>query len=245
MTVSITVAVIAPSLLNTNGDAENAQVLARRARWGGAEAVVVPVEHPDDLPPDPDAIVIGSGSDADLEAARDLLLAIHDELRVAATRGVPILAVGTGLELLSWGIEHDDNTVTEGLGLVAGRAVANTARVSDDIVVASPRFGRLVGFENHARAYVGAEGSPLGRVAYGVGNGRDSSQEGVVMGEVIGTHLHGPLLAKNPAMADHLLASMFTRLGAGYVAGERAVEADKHAARARAAILERLGQTAD
>jgi CobQ-like glutamine amidotransferase family enzyme len=46
----------------------------------------------------------------------------------------------------------------------------------------------------------------------GTGNGtRDHSgrrTEGVLTDRVIGTYLHGPVLARNPAMADHLLTAI-------------------------------------
>ena len=212
--MTLTIAALLPGLQNTNGDAENAAVLARRAEWAGLDARVVRVDSRDDLPERVDAIVLGSGSDASLGASRDILLTMHDELRAWGTEGVPILAVGTGWELLSWGVEQADGSSIEGLGILPGRAVPRSGRVTGDLVVASPRFGLLVGFENHARDYLGSEGSPVGRVRAGSGNGRDSGQEGVVMGAVIGTHLHGPVLAKNPAFADHLLGIMAERAGA-------------------------------
>jgi len=235
--MTLTIVALLPGLQNTNGDAENAAVLARRAEWAGLAARVVAVDSRDDLPESVDAVVLGSGSDSSLEASRDALLTVHDELRVWATEGIPIFAVGTGWELLSWGIERADGSSIEGLGILPGRAVPRGARVTGDLVVASPRFGLLVGFENHARDYVGAEGSPLGRVRSGSGNGRDSSQEGVVMGAVIGTHLHGPVLAKNPALADQLLGIMAERSGLDYAPGERAALIDAYAAAARDAQL--------
>ena len=49
-----------------------------------------------------------------------------------------------------------------------------------------------------------AEGAvALGRVTAGVGNGDGS--EGAVRGHVVGTYMHGPVLARNPALADLLL----------------------------------------
>ncbi len=224
--MTLTIAALLPGLQNTNGDAENAAVLARRAEWAGLGARVVGVDTRDELPERVDAVVLGSGSDSSLEASRDVLLTMHDELRTWGTEGVPILAVGTGWELLSWGIERPDGSSVEGLGILPGRAVPRAARVTGDLIVASPRFGLLVGFENHARDYVGAEGSPIGRVRAGGGNGRDSGQEGVVMGAVIGTHLHGPVLAKNPAFADHLLGIMAERAGLAYSPGDRAAVVD-------------------
>ena len=49
---------------------------------------------------------------------------------------------------------------------------------------------------------------PLGRVVVGAGNDTGDGSEGAVAGRVVGTYLHGPVLARNPALADHLLASV-------------------------------------
>jgi CobQ-like glutamine amidotransferase family enzyme len=78
----------------------------------------------------------------------------------------------------------------------------------------------LTGFENHGgqtalatdatgngtAAGAGRGTTPLARVRHGVGNGDGSGTEGAVRGRVIGTYLHGPVLARNPALADLLLA---------------------------------------
>lgn len=242
--MTLTIVSLLPTLQNTNGDAQNAAVLARRARWAGLDATVVGVEALGELPDRVDAVVLGSGSDASLEKSRAALLTMHDALRRWGTEGVPILAVGTGWELLSWGIERRDGSIIEGLGILPGRAVPRQGRVTGDLVVATPRLGTLVGFENHARDYVGAEGSPLGRVRAGQGNGRDSGQEGVVMGEVFGTHLHGPVLAKNPGFADHLLGIVASRTGVQYLPGEQSRVVDGYAAAARDAHLSAAGVAA-
>lgn len=239
MTTSLTIVSVLPELLGTNGDAANARVLNRRAEWAGFDAHVVEVRTVADLPPIVDAVVVGSGTDGELTTARDILATMTTEFRTWSTGGVPILAVGTGWELLSWGIEQADGPVIEGLGLVAGRAVPRTERVTDDLIVKT-KFGRLIGFENHARDYVGAEGSPLGRVLSGTGNG--AGFEGLVMGEFFGTHLHGPVLARNPQFADHLLEIMAARHGVAYHRGEAAAFADEMAQAARNQIAVRLGQ---
>ncbi|KFF60404.1 hypothetical protein JF66_04725 [Cryobacterium sp. MLB-32] len=233
---------VLPDLLNTNGDAANARVLAQRARWSGHEAEVVDVRTRADLPAFVDAVVIGSGSDSQLVPARDVLQSMVAELREWTTAGVPILAVGTGWELLSWGIELSTGVVIEGVGLVAGRAVPRAARATDDLVVTS-KYGRLVGFENHARDYVGAEGSPLGRVVSGTGNG--AGTEGVVMGDLIATHLHGPVLARNPDLADHLLRAALARHGVSYEPGSRTRPVDDMARAIRNQIADRLSLASD
>ena len=68
---------------------------------------------------------------------------------------------------------------------------------------------RLTGFENHMGATVlGPDASALGRVTRGVGNGADGEEkvDGVVQGSVIATYMHGPALARNPQLADLLIA---------------------------------------
>src|SRR6185295_4384887 len=65
---------------------------------------------------------------------------------------------------------------------------------------------QLVGFENHGgRTYLGPGAKPLARVVTGFGNNGADGFEGAVHGNVYGTYLHGSLLPKNPAFADHLI----------------------------------------
>ena len=69
----------------------------------------------------------------------------------------------------------------------------------------------VVGFENHGgRTCINAH-TPFGRVIYGSGNNGKSGYEGVVYKNVIGTYLHGPLLPKNPQIADWLIQRALER----------------------------------
>jgi hypothetical protein len=68
---------------------------------------------------------------------------------------------------------------------------------------------RLTGFENHRGGTVlGPEASPLARVVTGAGNRDGDGYDGAVQGSVIATYLHGPCLARNPELADHLLSQV-------------------------------------
>ena len=51
----------------------------------------------------------------------------------------------------------------------------------------------------------GSDAKPLATVEIGVGNAGDGT-EGAVQGNVIGTYPHGPVLARNPELADHVLS---------------------------------------
>jgi CobQ-like glutamine amidotransferase family enzyme len=233
-----------PELLDLNGDSRNALVLERRARWAGREVAV------DDIPvgsePEtrrPSIVVVGSGSESSLVPVLTALRSIESLLKSWVAAGVPVLAVGTGWELLSRGLELPDGTRLDGLGVFSGWSVPSP-RVSDDIVV-DTTFGRLVGFENHAREYHAEAGArALGTVAYGVGNSviEPDAVEGEIAGSAIGTHLHGPVLAKNPALADHLLT--IATDGEYSAINPQAQRADRSAQFARDAILAKLGLSA-
>jgi len=72
-----------------------------------------------------------------------------------------------------------------------------------------PGLPLLTGFENHGgRTSLLPDGATvaLGTVSAGVGNGGGDGSEGAVRGHVVGTYLHGPVLARNPALADLLLS---------------------------------------
>jgi CobQ-like glutamine amidotransferase family enzyme len=240
----ITILSLFPELLDINGDAHNALVLAQRARWAGWKAEVETVSVGEtSAPAAPSVIVIGSGAEASLVPVLTALRSIEATLRGWVDAGIPLLAVGTGWELLSRGLELPDGTSLEGLSIFSGWSVPR-ARVSDDIVVDSP-FGRLVGFENHAREYRSGEGAvALGTVVYGVGNSSlgPHAAEGEIAGSAIGTHLHGPVLAKNPTLADHLLV---TATDGQYIPGNALAErADLSARFARESILDALGISA-
>jgi CobQ-like glutamine amidotransferase family enzyme len=230
-----------PERLDVNGDAQNALVLAQRARWAGLEVEMVAVASGDRIPSErPIAIVVGSSVDSELRELRGDLADYASALSDWVAAGVPLLAVGTGFELLSHGIQlgtvESPGEFIEGLGIFPGRAVPLAARAIDDLVV-DAREGRLVGFENHSRGFlVPADAPTLGSVVRGTGN--DSSSEGARLGSAMGTHLHGPVLAKNPVLADAMLRAS---LGDSYQADSATtLQADGYATEARRKILARL-----
>ena len=80
--------------------------------------------------------------------------------------------------------------------------------------VDTPEAGRLVGYENHSgMTELGPGVAPLGRTQTGRGNNGVDRTEGAVRDNVIGTYLHGPVLAKSPRFADNLLRRALRRRG--------------------------------
>lgn len=193
-----------PDHLDVNGDAQNALVLAQRLHWSGTDAEIV-----SDPARRPDLIVVGSGVDVDLAPLAERLRPLRDRLHEWVDAGVGLLAIGTGFELLSVRVADHD-----GIGIFDGVADPLASRATDDLVV-DTALGRLVGFENHARGWSpGAGAETLGTVVAGHGN--DGRTEGARRGSAWGTHLHGPVLAKNPLLADAILRAAV----AGYTADD-------------------------
>lgn len=238
MTSTLRIAVLAPRALDSNGDAANGRVLAARARWAGLNAEVVALETADDFSVRPDVVVVGTGADEDLPGVLDLLRGVRGALVGWVSEETEIVAVGAGWELLAESFETSSGAV-EGLGLFPGRAI-RAARATDDLVVRSAD-GVLVGFENHVRRFTGiAPEHALGAVLHGTGDGAGS--EGYRHGTLLGTHLHGPVLAKNPVLADAVLTRVAERLGAAYSTTDpRIRQADETARAAREVIAKRLG----
>jgi lipid II isoglutaminyl synthase (glutamine-hydrolysing) len=209
---SITVALVYPELLGTYGDSGNATVLAQRLRWRGHEAEVLTVGTDDPVPATCELYVIGGGEDLPQALAADKLAADRP-LHRAVEGGAVVLAICAGLQILGESFVGVDGKPCQGLGLLDCRTVrSGSPRAIGEVVVRpAPEWTEsglpaLTGFENHAAVTeLGPGARPIGEVTAGVGN-KDGALEGAVAGRVWGTYLHGPVLARNPKLADLLLS---------------------------------------
>jgi hypothetical protein len=201
------VAVVYPDLLGTYGDGGNGMILARRAEWRGRDVELVQAASDARLP-DADMYCLGGGEDGpQVRAARTLI----DDGTLAArvADGAVVLAVCAGFQIVGRTFPGAAGDSHEGLGLLDIDTAKGTGPRAVGEVLVDPTgvegLPALTGFENHGGTTALAEGAvPLGRVTAGVGNGDGS--EGAVRGRVVGTYMHGPVLARNPALADLLLA---------------------------------------
>ena len=132
----------------------------------------------------------------------------------------PMLAVCGGYQLLGRGYRGRDGSFMPGASLLPHETVAGETRMIGDVLLEcelEPGVRLpLAGFENHAgRTLLDPGAEPLGRVVHGFGNDGTSGFEGCRLGNAIGTYLHGPLLPRNPWLADWLLARALAHAGAG------------------------------
>jgi lipid II isoglutaminyl synthase (glutamine-hydrolysing) len=201
-----------PEYLNIYADRGNIAVLARRAALRGHELQVQAIGLGDAVVPGAhDLFYVGGGQDREQALIAPDLAAKGEALREAVSRGAALLAVCGGYQLLGRGYRGRDGSFMPGAGLFPHETVAGTTRMIGDVLLECgllPGERRtLAGFENHAgRTLLDAGSEPLGRVVHGFGNDGESGFEGCRLERAIGTYLHGPLLPRNPWLADWLLA---------------------------------------
>lgn len=210
---SLRIAHLYPELLNLYGDSGNILVLRKRLEWRGVEPDVYEV-HVGDTPSlsGVDIVFIGGGSDREQRIVCDFLLGQKAELKAYVEDGGVLGAVCGGYQLLGESYLMGEERVP-GLELVDLYTDRGTPRIIGNIAIESPVSPQpIVGYENHGgRTHLGAGVKPLGRVLYGRGNDGASGYEGCRYRNVIGTYIHGPLLPKNPGVADYLLSRALER----------------------------------
>jgi CobQ-like glutamine amidotransferase family enzyme len=211
----IGIGLVYPELLGTYGDRGNAELLVWRAARHGLAAEVIAVPAGEPVPPWLDLYVLGGGEDAaQATAARLLRSAAGDGLRRAADQGRVVLAVCGAFQLLGRVYLDGQGREIPGLGLLDLETAAGTPRLVGEVVTMTREGELLTGFENHGgRSVLGPGLQPLGRVLHGGGNNGRDTTEGARQGAVVGTYLHGPVLARNPALADLLLRQALQRRG--------------------------------
>jgi CobQ-like glutamine amidotransferase family enzyme len=205
---AVRVGLVYPELLGTYGDRGNALVLVERCRRRGVAAELVVVPAGEAVPAGLDVYVLGGGEDDPQEAAAAGLRQGRAAIDRAVAHGAVVFAVCAGFQLCGTTYTTGGGRRVDGLGLLEATTEAGTPRCIGEVVsdaTATLGVGLLTGFENHAgRTRLGPETTPLGRVLVGAGNGV-GGVDGAVRDRVVGTYLHGPVLPRNPALADRLL----------------------------------------
>ena len=218
--LTLRVAHLYPRLMNVYGDRGNVMCLRHRCEARGIGFELTELGLRDRLDPSAfDLIFAGGAQDREQRGVVDDLLATKaDAVREAVEEGVALLAVcgayqlfgrfyreASGAELPGAGI-FDLHTEHPGEGV--RRCIGNI--VADWDAPGGPRT--IVGFENHGgRTRLGAGVRPLARVRSGFGNNGEDGTEGAVYRNAIGTYIHGSLLPKNPALADHVIGLALSR----------------------------------
>jgi CobQ-like glutamine amidotransferase family enzyme len=204
--VSLTIVDVYPGSMFPQGDGGNVRMLEHRARARGVdvETLAAPIGGP---LPDGDLYLLQGAEDEDQPVVARRI-AEEGTLARAAADGRVVVGIGAGYEILGRSFDPPEGMTTEGLGLLDVRTTLGEHVDNRVVTKPAPRLGlpALVGYEWHrGRTILGPEAEPLAELEVGVCNGGDPPTDGAVQGRVLGTYLHGPLLPRNPELADLLL----------------------------------------
>lgn len=196
--------------MNIYADRGNIAVLRRRLEWRGYQLSTTKVTIGEQLDPSRfDFYYIGGGQDCDQNLVAPDLVTKARALRQASEDGAVQLYVCGGIQLAGGGYQTNNGEWLDGIGVLDLETTAQQQRLTGDLVIETRITGdplTVVGYENHAgRTVLGGDTEALGTVICGHGNNGDDGLEGATLNRVVATYLHGPLLPKNPKLADLLL----------------------------------------
>ena len=205
--MKITIGHLYPDLLNLYGDRGNIQCMMKRCQWRGIEAETLEFKLEDEVDFSKlDIVLLGGGSDREQMIVCKRLQQIQKNFKDYVEDGGVVIAVCGGYQLLGDYYQTDEGRM-EGLHLVKLHTEQKPGRLISNIVLKSDLFDMpVVGFENHAgKTYLSDKLKPFGTVVSGFGNNGEDKTEGLLYKNTFCTYAHGPVLPKNPALADEIL----------------------------------------
>ncbi len=198
-----------PDLMSTYGDRGNVIVLQKRAELRGINTNVVSLTVGFDKKKleKVDLLFMGGAQDRQQEIVAKDLKEKSQQIRKMAEDDLPGLYICGAYQFLGNYYKDSDGTTIKGLEIldIHTENPGNNKRLIGNIAIKA--LGHtLVGFENHGgRTYLGSKVKPFGKVLVGYGNNGKDKTEGAIYKNCFGTYLHGPILPKNPELADLLI----------------------------------------
>lgn len=197
-------------LMDLYGDKGNAEVLRRRAEKRGIEVTldtctIGEEKNIDDY----DLFFLGGGADKEQNLIFSDLIQRKDSIQKAMDNKTAFLLICGGYQLFGQYYKDQDGNVVEGLKFFDYYTIAGDrdSRCIGNIAVETTMDGKTfkaVGFENHGGQTKNVS-TPFAKVLNGHGNETNSGYEGFMNDQVLATYMHGPLLPKNPDIADAIL----------------------------------------
>ena len=195
------------NLMDLYGDKGNIMVLKTRCEKRGIPCEITTCTIGDQVDIDDyDLFFLGGGADHEQSLIFEDLLKRKENILKAYENKTSFLLICGGYQLFgAYYLDQDGNKI-EGLNIFPyytessdrdHRCIGNIAL---EVSIDQETF-KAVGFENHGGQTKNVA-TPLGKVLYGHGNTFDGGYEGFVNEQVIATYMHGPLLPKNPRIAD-------------------------------------------
>ena len=204
-----------PDLMSLYGSYANVAVLRRTLEQMGNTVTVTAVQPGEEADiASADFLFMGAGTERAQKFALADFRRFGEAVKAAAEDGCPMLFAGTAMELLGKSITDEDGTLYEGIGLGGFAAVQGSRRFVEDVYGHTDLYSEaVVGFANKCSTITGVEMPLVAEVSLGYGNEGEKTPEGFRYKNVLGSHLTGPLLVKNPRMLDAVIAAIYARRG--------------------------------
>ena len=197
-------------LMDLYGDKGNAEVLRRRAEKRGIDVTLDTCTIGQERDIDAyDLFFLGGGADKEQNLIFEDLLSRKDAILQAMVHKTAFLLICGGYQLFGQYYKDQDGNIVEGLKIFDYYTIAGDrdSRCIGNIAVETTMDGKTfkaVGFENHGGQTKNVA-TPFAKVLSGHGNEMHSGYEGFMNDQVLATYMHGPLLPKNPDIADAIL----------------------------------------
>ncbi len=156
-----------------------------------------------------DLVFLGGGADKEQMSLIPDLLSRKENIQKALDEKTFFLLICGGYQLFGQYYIAADHSKIQGLGFNSYYTETGKegSRCIGNIIIDAQFDGistKIIGFENHGGQTLNVE-KPLGKVLKGCGNAFEAGWEGYYDGRMLGTYLHGPLLPKNPVVADFVI----------------------------------------
>ena len=197
-----------PDLLNVYGDLGNILILKYRAEARDIKVNIVNLSLNETFDGDNyDIVFFGGGQDYEQSiVSKDLIDSKKDAIAKYIENNGVFLSICGGYQLLGKYYTTSTGEKLNGLNILNIYAEAGNTRFIGNTIIYNEEFKETyVGFENHSgRTYIN-DLKPLGKCISGYGNNGEDGYEGCVYKNTFGTYFHGPILSKNPELADKLI----------------------------------------
>lgn len=204
-----------PELMSLYGEYANLAVLRRRLEKLGVKVNIVAADC--ETAPDfsnADMIYMGAGTERSQKAALKKLVPHADVLKAAAERGALVLFTGNAMPMLGKTITDASGTCFDALALAEFTTQESDKRIGEDVVALPSLWNEsAVGFMNKCSVTKGITTPLFSALPLGFGNEDKGGAEGYVSGNVLATHITGPVLVKNPAFTDLVIRRLFAAKG--------------------------------
>ena len=204
-----------PDLMSLYGSYANVAVLKRQLETMGNTVTVETVAPGGDCDiSSADFLFMGAGTERAQKAALADFIRYESAVKAAAEDGVSMLFAGTAMELLGKTVTDEAGREYAALGLAGFTSVQGKKRFVEDVYGATDLYPEaVVGFVNKSSVISGVETPLLTAVQLGYGNEGLKTPEGFRFKHVLGSHLTGPILVKNPRLLDWVIAAIYEKRG--------------------------------